>query len=161
MKSSPKLLCDTNVWLDHYLGRRPGHAAAKDMLRAAIESDCALLVPLVSLKDFFYLVQLELKRASLADGTPVTESDAPAIREIAWATLDNLLELATVVGGDASDVWLARKQRALHDDFEDDLVIAAAVRAKADFLVTSDERLLKNSPVAALSPASMMAYLSM
>ena len=38
-------------------------------------------------------------------------------------------------------------------------VVAAARRAKADYLVTNDERLLRHSPVAALSPRDMLALL--
>ena len=47
----------------------------------------------------------------------------------------------------------------LHADFEDDLVIAAALRAKADYLVTNDEGLLRHCPVAALDARDMVALL--
>lgn len=160
MSARLQLLCDTNVWLDHYFAARPGHEDAERFLAIAIETGAELLVPVVSLKDFFYLVQLELKRATRANGLPLEDEDILAIREIAWAALDSLLELATVVGADTSDVWVANRQRTLHDDFEDDLVIAAAMRSKADFLVTADSNLLKHAPVAALSPADMATYLS-
>ena len=56
-------------------------------------------------------------------------------------------------------VWLACKYRQVHDDFEDDLLIAAAQRAQADYLVTNDERLLKHAPVAALSARDALAAL--
>lgn len=48
-------------------------------------------------------------------------------------------------------VWLARKHLRISEDFEDCLVLAAAQRAKADLLVTSDEVLLRHAPVVALS----------
>lgn len=60
-------------------------------------------------------------------------------------------EIATAVGADSSDVWLVRKYQRIHADFEDCMVLAAAQRAKADYLVTSDEALLRHAPVAALS----------
>lgn len=153
------LLLDTNVWLDNYLGARPGHPVANRLLDLAAQVDADLLVPLTSLKDFFYLMQIELKRCTSADGGAPTPDDIHAIREIAWAALENLSGIATVVGGDGSDAWTARKHRAIHDDFEDGLVIAAALRSKADFLITRDEKLLRHSPVAALSPADMVSYL--
>jgi predicted nucleic acid-binding protein len=78
--------------------------------------------------------------------------DAEAIRDIAWACVDNMSELGTPVGADESDLWLARKYRRLHPDLEDDLVLAAAERAQADYLVTSDEALLRKAMVPALSP---------
>lgn len=84
---------------------------------------------------------------------------ARAIAEIAWGCVDNLCEFATAVGLDNSDVWLARKYRTLHDDFEDNFILAAAERAKVDFLVTSDQSLLRKATVAALSPQDMLAVL--
>ena len=82
-----------------------------------------------------------------------------ASKETAWACVENMERNATAVGLDASDVWLAHKFKPVHDDFEDNLVVAAARRAKADYLVTNDERLLRHSPVAALSPRDMLALL--
>ena len=64
-----------------------------------------------------------------------------------------------MVTADASDVWLARTHRQVHADFEDNLVVAAAQRAKADFLITNDEQLLKHAPVAALSVADAIKVL--
>ena len=58
-----------------------------------------------------------------------------------------------------SDLWIASKYKKLYADFEDDLVLAAAVRAKANYFVASDERLLRKAPVAALSPIDMLALL--
>ena len=66
-------------------------------------------------------------------------------------------EFATAVGADSSDVWLARKYQRIHADFEDCMVLAAAQRSKADFLVTSDEVLLRHAPVAALSVEDFLA----
>ena len=66
-------------------------------------------------------------------------------------------EIATAVGADSSDVWLARKYQRVHEDFEDCLVLAAARRAKVDFLVTSDDALLQHAPVAALSVDDFLA----
>ena len=63
------------------------------------------------------------------------------------------------VACDQADVWMARKQRCLHEDYEDNLVVAAAQRAHADCLVTNDQNLLEHSPVAALSCADALAYL--
>ena len=62
-----------------------------------------------------------------------------------------LSQLATPVPCDLSDIWMASKQRKLHSDYEDDLIIAAAMRAKADLLVTNDAKLCSHAPVAAMS----------
>ena len=53
----------------------------------------------------------------------------------------------------------AMTYRDLHDDFEDDLLLAAAARVDADYVVTSDRALLRHAPVACLDPADMRALL--
>ncbi len=58
-------------------------------------------------------------------------------------------ENATAIGADESDVWLACKYRNLSGDLEDNMVMAAAQRARTDFLVTSDANLLRKSTVQA------------
>ncbi len=47
----------------------------------------------------------------------------------------------------------------LHDDYEDNLVVAAAQRSRADCLVTNDEKLLRHSPVATFSCRDAAIYL--
>ena len=89
----------------------------------------------------------------------VLEPDAIAIQEIAWSCIDNLDEIATAVGVDQSDIWLARKYRTFNSDFEDNLILAAAKRASADFIVTSDQALLTKATVAALTPQDMLNFL--
>lgn len=154
-----KVLCDTSVWLDYFLGNRAQHDVARQFVDKCEEEGIALLVSPTSLNDFFHLCQLELQQGIMkatGDFTPQQES---AARDVAWADLENLSELATVVTADASDVWLARTHRQVHADFEDNLVVAAAQRAKADFLITNDEQLLKHAPVAALSVADAIKVL--
>lgn len=71
-----------------------------------------------------------------------------------------LSQLATPVPCDLSDIWMASKQRKLHSDYEDDLIIAAAMRAKADLLVTNDVKLCSHAPVAAMSVEDAKNYLA-
>ena len=49
--------------------------------------------------------------------------------------------------------------RSVHGDFEDNLVLAAAERANATYLVTNDEQLIKHAPVTALTPHAALVYL--
>ena len=81
-------------------------------------------------------------------------------RQIAWGCVLSMGEMATVVPVDQSDLWIATKFRTVHEDLEDDLVLAAMERSQADFLVTSDETLLRKSPVAALSPHDLLALMT-
>ena len=157
------LLLDTNLWLDYYLAMRPGHELACRLIERACNRNVELLYTVGGSKDLYYLVALYFKRAArAADATGAGElspTQAQAATQTAWACVYHLDEIATAVGCDQSDVWMARKQRTIHHDYEDDLVIAAALRAAGTCLVTNDMQLIAHAPVAALTPADALAYL--
>lgn len=160
MKKHPlRLLLDTNVLLDEYLPTRPSSADSRQLIDLALEQGHVLLFPARAIVDVHYVISRTFKQMVREERGVILEADARAIAEMAWGCVDNLCELATAVGMDGSDVWLARKYRALHGDFEDNFVLAAAERADADFLVTSDRRLLRKATVAALSPKDLLALL--
>ncbi|MEC4184245.1 hypothetical protein VJ918_05415 [Adlercreutzia sp. R21] len=69
------------------------------------------------------------------------------------------MEQAVTVPVDLSNLWEARCFYELHRDFEDDFVLAAARRANADFLVTSDKKFLTKAIVPTLSLADMLTLL--
>ena len=54
---------------------------------------------------------------------------------------------------------MATRQRKIHGDFEDDLVIAAAIRSHADLLVTLDERLRAHATVACADVKTALLWL--
>lgn len=153
------LLLDTNVILDYYIVDRPGHAHAHRVIDEAIMHDYKVLYAAPSIKDVFYLMQMTLKHKERERTGSISERDAAAISASTWACIEHLGEIATAVGADESDVWIARKLRSAHSDLEDNLIIAAAMRAKATYLVTNDEQLIKHAPVAALTPADAIAML--
>lgn len=156
-----RALIDTNVWLDFYLGNRPGHFAAKTLLVDGAREGLAPLVAATSLKDVFFIFQQENKRMSREQFGELSESQSLAASAAAWAIVEHMLEFATVVGVDHGDAYVATKYKSVHGDFEDDLVIAAAQRADVDFLVTNDLRLQKHSSVQAFTPIEAIAYLGL
>lgn len=151
MPAPSQVLLDTNVWLDAFDGRRPGSAEANELIDACSRKGVTLLYAVGSVKDVYYLVGASLKRQARAEGDALAEGAAQAIEVYASACVSNMAEVATAVGADSSDVWLARKYQRLHADFEDCMVLAAATRSKADYLITNDADLLRHAPVAALS----------
>lgn len=155
----PQILLDTKVWIDYYLGARPGHELARALVGRALGHDATLLYATLSSKDVFYVIASVIKRDCRAKHGTLSDAQATAATATAWACLDNMSDIATAVGCDQSDVWLARNTRRLHADYEDDLILAAARRAGADLLVTSDEQLLRHAPVAALDVPDALAYL--
>ena len=74
--------------------------------------------------------------------------------------MNTLHELGTAVGLDESDIWLAKKYRTIHNDFEDNLIIAAAQRANVTYLVTNDKKLIQHAPIAALTPEDVTKLIS-
>ena len=153
------MVVDTNVWLDNYLHNRDGYEAARNFFNLVSSLDIRPLYSAATLKDVFYIIGSSLKTEIRYEGSELTKGDALAIREIAWACVENMRELGTAVCVDEADLWLACKYRQLHGDLEDDLVLAAAERVHADYLVTSDTQLIRKSTVAAFTPADMTTYL--
>lgn len=134
---------------------------ARALISMADEAHVELLYPVHAIKDVFYTIQSQLKHQERAERGALSESAVLAIREIAWDCVRNMSENATAVGADGSDVWLAMKLRSIHNDLEDNLVLAAAQRARVDMLVTNDERLILKATVPAHTPADALALLQM
>ena len=157
MPQPSRVLLDTNVWLDAFDGARLRSHAANELIDVCVRRRIDLLYAVGTAKDVYYLVGASLKRQVRTAGEALPEGQARAIAAYATACVTNMDEIATAVGADSSDVWLARKYQRIHADFEDCMVLAAARRAKADYLVTSDEALLRHAPVAALSVDDFLA----
>lgn len=153
------MVVDTNVWLDNYLHNRDGYEAARNFFNLLSSLDIRPLYSAATLKDVFYIIASSLKTEIHREGSTLTKGDTLAIREIAWACVENMRELGTAVCVDEADLWLACKYRRLHGDLEDNLVLAAAERVHADYLVTSDAQLIRKSTVAAFTPADMTTFL--
>ena len=157
-RQNPIVIVDTNIWLDNYLPDRAGSDASHEFVAKARESELSLCYPVHILKDVFFIFQKNMKEAAREEA-PLTQADATAIRKLAWACIDDIRSMATAVGADESDIWMACEYQPLIDDLEDNLVIAAAERAKADYLVTNDDQLLRKSIVPALTPADALKVL--
>ena len=150
----------TNVWLDLYLPHRAGREDARHFVERAIACGASLLFTIQTTNDVFARVSINAKRWVREGKGEIDESYARAIKGLAWDCVASMRELGTAVGADDSDLWLAQKYRGLHDDFEDDLILAACTRVSADYLVTNDAKLLRHAPVAALTPADACVILA-
>lgn len=155
----PYLLVDTNTWLSAYLPQRPGHNEAMEFFSVARRCGAKLLYPATSIRDVFYISGRTLKGEARDTDGALAQEDAQSIQRICWGIVDNMREMGTAVGVDEADVWQAAKLRALHGDLEDDLVRVAAMRAKADVIVTWDKGLLSKAMSATLTPKDARAWL--
>lgn len=159
MSNGASFLLDTCIWLDAFNARHPGSKDANTLIDSALARHTPLLYAMTSLKDVFYIIGLELKRAERAKRGTITKSAAAAIKEVAWGCVQNMLESGTPIALDYSDAWLAMKLKPLHDDLEDDLLIAALKRANAHYLVTTDQQLITHFPDVAIGPRDAVEML--
>ena len=157
--SRKSVIVDANVWIDYYLHMRSNSEDARRFIDEACRRNAALLYPVHCLKDVFYLLSNTLKAKQREATGSVSAQSAQAINAVVWSCVDSLCDSATAVGADQSDVELARRYRSICPDLEDNFVMAAAERAQANFIVTSDKKLLRASTVPAYTPADAIAYL--
>lgn len=153
-----RILLDTNVLVDYYLGREPGCSACVNIINLAHDRH-PLYAAAPSLKDVYYLVGATLKRLQRQERGALAQADAQACNEIAWGCVRHALDVVLVANTGSKECLDAFVLRSLHDDFEDNLVAASARSVQADFIVTSDERLLAHCPVAAILPQDMAKLL--
>lgn len=158
---NPIMVLDTNVWLDSYLDHREGTADARALITFAIENDITLAYAATSTKDVFYIVASEMKYRARKDTGALSEEQARACTALAWGCIENMASVAVAAPVGEPQVWLARHYRSLHNDYEDDLILAAVETSKADYLVTNDQRLMGKSPAPAFTSADMLAYLQL
>ncbi len=160
-REQPSILLDTNIWVDCFLGWRSNSKASSELIDLASRTNIKLLYAIHTLKDIFYIINMEIKRVAQEKTGTVSESDALAAKAASWACIENICDCATAIGADSADAWLARKYRKLNDDFEDNLILAAAQRANANFIVTSDKELLQKATVPAHTPQDAIAVLEL
>lgn len=142
-----RFLLDTNVWLDYFLDRGKLHDITASFIGSAFSADdVQLCTAILSTRDVYYHIQKELKQATLEEISELTDSSIAAAHELAWACLRSLRNLSFIVPADETDVVEATILRDAHYDYEDNLIVAAAKRVKADCIVTSDEQMLKHQP---------------
>ncbi len=142
------VLLDTNVWLDDFIPSRARHDVVRKMIDRLIRSDVTLLFAMTSTKDVYYALASYFKGEVRRSGEALTDAAAYAADEAAWGFLQLMGRIATPVGVDMSDYWVASQLKYVHHDYGDNLVVAAA-----------HEALLRHAPLAAYSPEDMLRYL--
>ena len=158
------ILLDTNVWINSQLGAHEGYREAREVLVQARKRGIRIGIAFHSLTDVFYVITQELKRANsiaFESGRNAIQPEriTATAKETAWGVLESIMGYAEVVGGDGSDARIATLYKSLHDDFEDDLIFAAAHRMGADLIVSDDSALVRRSPLPALSTKDALRWI--
>lgn len=152
-------LLDSNVWLDFFLARNARTQTIKTLLLECKKRDIQLVTSLTSLKDVFYLIGAELKRAQRKQYGKLSASMAAAAMDTAWACVSFIRKESFVLPQTESDVLEAFVLRPSHPDLEDNLLIAAATRAQIDYVITSDNQLLKRQLCPCMTPQETLGFL--
>ena len=134
-----RLLLDTNVWFDYFMGEGRSLQAIQGLIEAGLDGRNGYppYAP-TSAKDLFYLIPRRLRST---DPTRRREASA-SYRPAAWACVERMMELATAAPLSHAECELARMLRSTFGDFEDNLIVAAGETRKADDIVTNDKPLL-------------------
>jgi predicted nucleic acid-binding protein len=137
----PSALLDTNVVLDVLLERQPFLADAQAIWKACDDGALYGWVSAVTLTTIFY-VGRKLRGAEKA-----LEGVNLCLASFQVAPVDRaVIEAALKSGG---------------SDFEDDVQIASAVQMRLQHIVTRDPADFAASPIAAVSPASLLDALGL
>ena len=132
------LLIDTNVILDVLEKREPFFHDSFSALRLATVSKHKILFSASSVKDVFYLVR----------------SHTGSV-ENAKSAVTKLLTLVQVCDTLASDINTAETYAIA--DFEDAVLAATAVREKADYIISRNQKDFAGSTVKAISPSDYIS----
>lgn len=135
-----RALLDRNVILDVLLKRDPWRAEAEAIWDANRDGRFDAAVSAASLPTLFYVMRKQIDLSHAHD------------------VVKTCLEALEVVPVDRADVSMATTLPG--SDFEDNLLIACAVAAGLDAIVTRNAKDFAGSPVAVLSPAELLGRLA-
>ena len=149
-----KIFLDTNILLDYFgIGCTPeNQSAAVSLVKALWEKDQGFLMTPACLKDFQYLLGVQLKKAIKVEKGQVDPADAAAVAQVVRGALEHLMEVGTVASESMADCEMARALLSAHSDYEDNIIAAVALRSQAHCIVSRDKRFAAHCPVACLSP---------
>ena len=153
------IMVDTNVWLDLYIPGRPKVEETIEFFKEARRQGVEIAFTLEIARAVFRNVAYEAKAYIRRYMGSLSETHARVIASSAWDAVSSMQEIGTAVGSSMGDLWMAEKLRDEHAEIEDNLIVAACMRCKTDYLVTNDEKLRKHASVATATPAMMLKLL--
>ena len=154
------LMLDTCIWVNSQIGTNSGHEAARKLVVAARKRGMLLGIAPHSLSTVFYIVYRHLRRFGSGNDAVSPEDAAAAAKETAWGVVGSIMDYAVVVGADGSDARIAALHKSVHDDFEDNLVLAAARRMRADLVVSDDLAFVQHSPLPIMTADDALRWIA-
>lgn len=155
------IVLDTNVWMDFYLNRENKSRVVINLMDAIEEHGSMIATTDGICKDTFYLLWSELKSPDERDSVEVSpESVSASAKESAWGCIRDITRHSINIPGTSSDPMRAITLRDIHDDFEDDLLIAVCEYNDVRMIVSSDKKLQSHSPIKCMSIEGATKYLT-
>jgi len=140
-----KVLLDTNTIVDVLQKRDPWFEAGEKIFLAVADGLITGCVTVKEIADIYYFSRKQFKGLDNVD-------------EKARIVITKLLSLFEVIDSLAIDCKNALTIQ--NNDYEDAIMIAAAIRVGVDCIVTRNTEHYKNSPVMIFSPDDFLAFIS-
>jgi len=140
-----KVLLDTNTIVDVLQKRDPWFEAGEKIFLAVADGLITGCVTVKELADIYYFSRKQFKGLDNVD-------------EKARIVITKLLSLFEVIDSLAIDCKNALTIQ--NNDYEDAIMIAAAIRVGVDCIVTRNTEHYKNSPVMIFSPDDFLAFIA-
>jgi len=144
----PQVIVDAAVWLDYYTDRLGTAHMIATLFDEIDRRGGMILTSVITMADVFSLLSEYLRDEVMGAGQ---EANRAACSASAWGCVRQLRERSVIVGADLGDTLEAEYLRQAHDDFKDNLLIAAAKRGKANAILTNNEELLRRAPIISIS----------
>ena len=126
---------------------------SRKLINLLSESNIQIGLTPTMLKDLRYLVCARTKKLIRDEKGKLEAVDAIFAQQVALSKLDWYLENATIISVGLVDCRMARTLMKVHNDYEDNLITAAAIRTEATGIITRDEKFAKTCQVKCFSPA--------
>ncbi|MCL2294114.1 MAG: PIN domain-containing protein [Spirochaetes bacterium] len=132
-----KVLLDTNILLDIVEKREPHFSDSYQIFMKSAKREIEAIIGASSITDIYYVTHKNCKDAKQALGF-----------------ISDMLKIVSPVDTKATDIFEAI--RLDFPDFEDAVIVATAVREKADSIISRNTDDFMNSPVPAISPKDFL-----
>ena len=155
------LILDVNVLLEEALWSEysVGIQESRDLMQLMSAKEIPICMTPTMLKDLRYLTEARTKSFFRRDHGELKPADAVFIKQFADSKLDWYLDNATIMSETLIDCRMARSMMKVHNDFEDNLITAVAIRAEAKGIVTRDEKFSRECQVKCYTPAQAIKFI--
>ena len=135
-----KIFYDTNVVLDFLSQREPFYNDSSAVILLSAEKKLDGITGAGTITDVYYIIRRS------------TKNEKQTLKAIT-----DLLNVLTLADTKAQDIQAALSLNRA--DFEDAVVIATALREKADYIITRNLKDFSNSPIPAITPSDFLKKL--